>query len=348
MRLHGINEGGWLGPQGWFGAVYSSDAARANDVFHSVDQRFTPAQAETLKTTWKDHWLTEVDFDMIKSYQFNMIRVFFSYEAFQNEDGSWKLDAQGNIDFTRMDWLVREAGARGLYVVPTLAGWRTQREDYGLISWYGADADKARADAADLWREVARHYKDNSIMAGFDVLNEPTGSPGNMPHNVLYEAIRAIDPNRMIIMESTGIDSRWSNVMYSIHDYNMMGSLANNQASLAQNLTQYHAFLDNNVPVYIGEFMTGSDFLPQLLKQYNDLGIHWSPFEYKAVDMGGWAVVDLFRAPCEVNIDTDSYEHILLQWSNLATTTSNNYKQNVYIQAYQAANADAEAAASAP
>jgi hypothetical protein len=51
------------------------------------------------------------------------LRVPFSYRTLQDATGTWKRDAKCNIDFSRMDWIVKEAQARGMYVVFVLHTW---------------------------------------------------------------------------------------------------------------------------------------------------------------------------------------------------------------------------------
>ena len=48
----------------------------------------------------------------------------------------------------------------------------------------------------------------------------------------------------------------------------------------------------------------------------------WSPWTYKAVNQGGWAVVNMLSG-MRVNVDTDSYEQILNMCNQIDTRSTN-------------------------
>ncbi|MBP5543006.1 MAG: cellulase family glycosylhydrolase [Kiritimatiellae bacterium] len=99
--------------------------------------------------------------------------------------------------------------------------------------------EKEYADAfIDIWRRIATRFKGNSdVIYGYDLINEP-----NQLDRALFdywtlqrlaaEAIREIDPNTAIIMESNGWDSAatyaylsplaMDNVIYQVHCYTPM------------------------------------------------------------------------------------------------------------------------------
>ncbi len=132
VKLRGINIGGWLVTESWMcGFVDSKDTKEATgsaglagrSALDSLEDRFGPEKAAALMNTWQDHWITARDLDQIQNAGFNLIRIPISYRTLQHADGSWVLDSHGQIDFNRMDWVVREAAKRGIYTIFDLHVW---------------------------------------------------------------------------------------------------------------------------------------------------------------------------------------------------------------------------------
>lgn len=80
-----------------------------------------------------------------------------------------------------------------------------------------------------LWEELAKHYKDNKWIAGYNPMNEPTDEE-HVRVLAFYDrveaAIRAIDPDHILFLDGNtfGADfSRfakpWKNSVYACHDY---------------------------------------------------------------------------------------------------------------------------------
>ena len=87
-----------------------------------------------------------------------------------------------------------------------------------------------------MWKELASHYKDNTWIAGYNPLNEPT-DPYHTRLITFYDrvvsAIRAIDPHHALFLDGNTFASdfshfgeackNWPNAAYSIHDYSVFG-----------------------------------------------------------------------------------------------------------------------------
>lgn len=221
-----------------------------------LESRFGVEKAAALMDAWQDHWFTAKDLDLIRSWGFNLVRVPFSYRTLQDARGDWKRIPDGAIDFSRMDWGVREAGARGIYVIFDLHVWPRQLEkgQYDLPSRWSDDGKVVREQMRKLWSEVARHYKGNGTVAGFGVINEPEGSPWNAPHRAFHDAIREQDLGPMVIVEWSGYDNTPKelpmNMVYSDHDaFKDVDSLEKYRGALGE-----HA--DVKVSLFLGGGLT--------------------------------------------------------------------------------------------
>ena len=120
VQLRGVNVGGWLVTEAWM-CGQSDDGGRK--ALEQLENRFGPEKAAALMTAWQDNWFTSADLDAIQGYGCNVLRVPFSYRTLQDGAGIWKRDASHNIDFSRMDWVVKEAQQRGMYVIFVLHNW---------------------------------------------------------------------------------------------------------------------------------------------------------------------------------------------------------------------------------
>ena len=302
----------------------------------TLENRFGTAQTQTLMNAWMDSWLTSADWDNMAAMGFTVVRLPFSYRNFQTADGQWITDSSGNLDFTRMDWAMAQAKQRGIYVIPVFHIWQGQQQEYDTISTNTDDGQTQRDQAGAIWQKVAAHYVGETIIAAYDAINEPTGSWGDLLQQDLYKSIRSVDANRIIILESISTNPSqygWTNVMYSDHEYLMMGSdLGSNQAAYGGMASDMSNWQSMNVPIYIGEFMAMDSTLPWLLQQLNNANVWWSAWAYKTVNEGGWG---LYNVPGSLSVDVsnDDYNTILSAWTNMPQAQRNDDIYSVYTSA---------------
>ncbi len=313
VTLRGVNVGGWLVTEGWM-CGQTDDKGRG--ALEQLEARFGSDKASRLMDAWQNHWFTEKDLDLIQSWGFNLIRVPFSYRTLQDAEGTWKRQPDGTIDFSRMDWVVHEAGRRGIYVIFDLHVWPRQLEQgkYGLPSRWSDEGKAVRERMQKLWAEVAKHYKGNGIIAGFDVINEPEGSPWNAPHHAFHDAIREQDPDRMVIVEWSGYSNTPKefpkNTVYSDH------YAFKDANSLEKYLGSLRVHPEVKVPVFLGEMKAGKDDAESarwMADAMNKEGWSWAVWTYKGVNVGGWAAFN-YDASMRYDLSTDSYESLLEKW----------------------------------
>ena len=302
----------------------------------TLDNRFGTDQTYELLNVWQDNWLVASDFDTLQGMGFNLVRIPFSYLNFIFPNGTYIHDSAGNIDFSRLDWAVQQAKARGIYVVFVYHIWDGQQDEYSTISEDSDDGQSQRNKAGQLWTDIAKHFAGEAGIAGFDMINEPTGSAGNLLQSDLYTAIRNGDSKRIIIMESisSGPDPSWTNVMYSMHEYNMMGGdEGSNQQQFWDGVSSdCSSYNSNGVPCYVGEFMASDGTLTWMLNQLNSMNNWWSGWTFKTVNMDRWGLEN-FGPDMSVTVSSDSFSSIQNAWSNMGSTT----KSRVYDQYVTAA-----------
>jgi hypothetical protein len=84
-----------------------------------------------------------------------------------------------------------------------------------------------------IWEHLARHYRDNTWVAGYNPLNEPTDEEQTrLPkfYERVGKAIRAIDPHHILFLDGNTFGMDFSafgdplpNAVYTCHDYSNYG-----------------------------------------------------------------------------------------------------------------------------
>jgi hypothetical protein len=235
----------------------------------------------------------------------------------------YRYDLQG---VRYLDRVIRWAKKYGIWAVLDLhAAQGAQNCDWHGDSNGRADlwTKKANQDRAlALWEFLADRYKDETSVAGYDLLNEAVMTDTkllNRFYKKLIKRIRSVDRNHILFIEG----NRWAqdlncldeydddNYALSIHNYEPIEFTFNFVPSLSYPLKSSHGKWDKNVmrkrlsrykeilqkhgvPIFAGEFGVnarrgeyGEDrWLADILKCFNDFGFHWAYWTYKAIKNG--------------------------------------------------------------
>lgn len=288
--------------------------------------------------------MQEKDFIYLSEMGMSVVRLPIYYLNHMNEDGTWKRDASGNIDFRRIEWVVNMAKKHRLYVILDLhgaPGSQNGADHSGKIGDSGElwNSTVYQNQTVNFWKELARRFKDESTVAGYDLLNEPSQNYPSAASRVvlelydrIYKEIRAVDPNHMIILEGTWdwsvmanpADFGWTNVMYQFHYYNW-GNDSNYQSQVdftESKINQEKQYFSFNVPHYVGEFQLFAlqNSWEYALRRYNEVGWHWTTWTYKGTDIGNWALFNNTNAAGNTpDVWNDSYASIESKWRSWDT-----------------------------
>ena len=355
--LRGVNLGNWLLQESWMCPTVGQDGKWAYwDTLNTFEKRFGKEKTQALIDLWEDMYITEKDLDNIRSLGMNVVRVPFWYRNFMDDDGNYKLDKNGNVDLSRLEWIVDECGKRGIYVLLDmhgLPGLQSNNHSTGRINSCHVfdnteEGEMYRQRAEDLWVEIAKRFAGNPAVAAYDLFNEPynemtRNSTTNKNvwelYNRLYNAIRKVDPDHMISMEAVWewntlpnpSEYGWKNVLYQFHNYNYKESEIDNKV----NDTKNHASW--NVPSIVGEFESGS-ILNYTLNMYNKNNIGWIMWTYKGTNKdgsgpSGWYMYHsvatdegnenyAYNTTPRVDPENDSYDQIWQKYSRMRTDDS--------------------------
>ncbi|MFA4943466.1 MAG: cellulase family glycosylhydrolase [Lentisphaeria bacterium] len=340
VQLCGTNLGGWLVHEPWMTPLAQADDHTARAV---LARRFGAEAQRELCRIYQDAWLQESDLENIAALGMNVVRLPVYYRILMEENGEWVRDAAGEVDFARLDWLVNTAWAKGLYTILDLHGapgsqnGKDHSGQAGEAAFFAAEANLRLA--IQWWQAVARHYKDNPAVAGYDLLNEPEGAAGARQwaaYDRIYRAIREVDPHHLIVIEAVWnwedlpppADHGWTNVAYSHHYYRREDQSAAAQRELVDWMLaerrRHQAGGRYAVPQLLGEFCLFGELEAWRygLDQFQAAGHHWLTWTYKVAHpaLGNWGLyVATAAAEAAVNPHSDSYAEIARKWGNCQT-----------------------------
>lgn len=292
--LRGVGLGSWLLPEGYMWRMPEA-ADRPRRMETMVRDLLGTEGANQFWESYWDRFVTEEDVARIAAEGFNSLRVPINARYLSGSDASSDiLEAR----IARIDRLLEWCKTHRVYVILDLHGAPGGQTGTNIddSAWNRPDlfTEPENQDrTVRIWRSLAQRYKDEWIVAGFDLLNEPLPewfSEYNdrvMPlYRRITQAIREVDPRHMIILEGVHWATDWSiftelgdaNVMLQFHKY------WNNPDR--ESLTPYLEARDRlNVPIFMGEGgENNTDWYTGAFRLFEDLDISWNFWTWKKMD----------------------------------------------------------------
>jgi endoglucanase len=210
IRLRGVNFGSWLNIEdfmiGLSGCDYQVGLMAQRVIGDEVGRSFI--------RTYREKFITEDDVVRAKELGFNLVRVPFCYQLFENDLYPGSYEGPG---FRYLDRLIDWCRAHDVYVLLDLHAApggqnatppANHANGYPGLWFHRHFQDRTVA----LWEAIARKYKDEPVVMGYDLLNEPITDqlhdpwPDRKPQlNSFYRrligAIRAIDEKHILVIE---------------------------------------------------------------------------------------------------------------------------------------------------
>jgi len=295
-----------------------------NHPVNAFKRRFRKALgAQALKDferEFRGHFVQSADLRRIADLGFNCIRVPFHYRLI--EKSPYVYDSQG---VKYLDDVIGWAKSNKVWVILDLhAAPGCQNHDWhsdsdGKCRLWDSPAFQKRT--ASIWAFLAKRYRDEPAVAGYDLLNEavcPDMSVLNDFYQRIINAIRKVDPNHILFVEG----SRWAtdlsclktfdddNLALSAHFYNPIdftlafvpglsypieGTAKQegfNKTTIKGIVSSFQSIArQHQRPVLVGEFgvnvrdgFYGEDqWLKDVLDCFHDADFHWTYWSYKAV-----------------------------------------------------------------
>ncbi|TFK51286.1 glycoside hydrolase [Heliocybe sulcata] len=233
--LRGAALGGWMLMENFI-VGYPSVEFQIREALAEV---IGPQKSEFFFDKFLEYFFTEPDAQFFKSLSLNCIRIAISYRHFEDDANPRVLKPEG---FKHLDRVIALCAKYQIYTIIDMhsapggqnGGWHCDAGIHIPTFWMHKDFQDR---LVWLWREIARHYKDNPWIAGYNPMNEPSDPTHTRLidfYDRVYAAIREEDPRHIIFFDGNtySIDfsafpedakDRWPNSAYSIHDYAVYG-----------------------------------------------------------------------------------------------------------------------------
>lgn len=321
ITLKGGNVGNWLLLEMWMLTIDHGQFPDEYQFQKSLADRFGEAEKHRLMEVYREHWVTPRDFEIIRSFGFNVIRLPFNYRLLEDDDnpGVLKPDA-----FKWLDRAIAMCEDAGLYVIldmHAVPGGQSVDHPTGRVEQNHLWDDPANGTrTAWLWKQIAERYKNRASVAGYDVINEPYGDFNTdiRPRlreifEEIYAAIREVD-NKHVVFASSGFwgghgfygnphDNGWINVAFTEHHYpGLFGSDPSPQTHgdfIHRALPEKQAYLESvQTPMFIGEWnpvfenLGGGDLMRRYFDEYAKLGWAATIWSYKILHPEGGIITD--------------------------------------------------------
>jgi glucan 1,3-beta-glucosidase len=287
VQLKGVNLGNWLVPEFWMMGQGSNGIDDQCKLEATLDARFGRAERERLFKLFRDHWITQRDWDLLPRFGLNLVRLPFIWSLLEDETRPLQLRPDA---WHYLDEAIRQAEARGLYVILDLHGAVGAQGHEHHSGCAGKNLYWSRPDyqerTAWLWQQIASRYKDRAAVAGYSLLNEPWGADEAEMAAVmkkLYASVRAVDSRHVIIFPGhhRGIaaygqpgEQGLVNVAFEMHFYPGHFGWAKPGVDVHRDWLQclpkggvcewQSRMRALNAPMFVGEFQPWADLDPEL------------------------------------------------------------------------------------
>ncbi|HEY3437925.1 MAG TPA: cellulase family glycosylhydrolase [Actinotalea sp.] len=292
VLLRGVGLGNWLLPEGYMWG-FGASAASPRQIEAAVEEMLGAVDAERFWRGFRDRFVAEADVVAIAQAGFDHVRLPVNWRVLMTSAGGF-LEA-------------------GFELVDRLIGWCREQGLTVLIDLHGAPGGQTGTNIDDsagrpelfmdprneelavaLWTEIARRYRDEPAVLGYDLLNEPL--PDQWQHRysgelvALYRrltaAVRSQDPDHLIMYEGTHWATNWDiftevwdpNSVLQFHKYWSPVDRAGIERFLAVGRRL-------GLPVYMGE---GGENTPEWIaaatQLYEDCGVGWNFWTWKKIE----------------------------------------------------------------
>ncbi|SET58525.1 glycoside hydrolase family 5 protein [Paenibacillus sp. NFR01] len=234
--LAGWGLGNWLLPEGYMWLASGTRFDRQRRMETVIRELAGEEYAGRFWKGFRERYVTREDIRRMAELGYNSVRIPFNWRVLMEEAPGINFKEDGFRLLDRcLDWC-EEFGIYAFLDMHGAPGGQTGANIDDSVDEFPrlyTDGDSWHK-AIELWKEIARRYKDRWIVGGYDLLNEPV-RPGLMEgtHEIylvqrlvdFYEtvipAIRAIDPLHLLSVEG----HHWATqtgIFYKRYDDNMV------------------------------------------------------------------------------------------------------------------------------
>ncbi len=291
--LRGMGLGGWLMPEGYMLRVPghgSPTTIREQAVDVAGEEG-----ADRYFALYRDNYVRQQDVQKLADWGYDHVRLPFHYDVLW-DDQAGAFDEDGFALVDRFLGWCRTAGLPVVFDMHAAPGGQSPHniaDAHGTAElWVGPDAQANQDLTVHIWEEIARRYRDDRNVVGYDFLNEPVlPDPSMRPamrafYVRLRDAVRAIDPHHVLFIEGDFFANYFDGLTPAFDD-NMVWSFHKYWSPTeAADMERFVELRDSTgVPLWLGETGENSnDWFHEVATWAVENGIGWNWWTHKKIE----------------------------------------------------------------
>src|SRR5215813_10391154 len=200
--LRGFGLGGWMNMENFI-IGYPANEEALRDALYSV---LSAERYNRFFDRFIEDFFGEDDAAFVRSLGLNLLRLPVNYRHFEDDMAPLVIRESG---FRFLDRVIEVCSARKIYTIIDLHAlpgfqnqhWHSDNPTHVALFWKHKHFQDR---VVHLWEAIARRYKGNPSVAGYNLINEPADPTRQvlMPvYQRLHDAIRAIDADHILFIE---------------------------------------------------------------------------------------------------------------------------------------------------
>lgn len=321
VLLRGFGLGGMLHMENFIDGYSANEETMREGLLNILGEKKYSLYFDTFYRSY----FSESDAAYIQSVGLNLVRIPINYHLFE-DDMNPGVIKEGAFQY--LDNVIALCAKHQIYTIIDLHAfpgsqnqhWHSDNPTHIASFWLHKEFQDR---ALHLWEVLAKRFKNQPWVAGYDVMNEPAEPTGEKVfpyYKRLRDAIRKIDTDHILFLEGdryatdfSKFTEVWDNVVYTNHDYAVPGFVFGedypgitrgkyyDKDTLERDFLKKSEFMfSHHVPLWVGEFgpvYTGDprkdemryQILKDQLAYYNKYKVSWCIWLYK--DMGLQAIM---------------------------------------------------------
>jgi endoglucanase len=293
LLLRGVGLGNWMLPEGYMWR-FRPGAESPREIEWLTERLLGVSGAEQFWDGFRAEFVSEADIALIAASGFDHVRLPINSRVIQDDDGE-PIEA----GYAMIDRLIEWCRAHRLWVLLDLHGapggqTGTNIDDSPRNLPELFMEPRYRELTVRLWRDLATRYRDETVVLGYDLLNEPL--PNEWQHTYadalaelyrdLTREIRAVDPDHLIVYEGAHWATNWS-IFTEVWDENSLLQFhkywsSPDTASIAQFLEARDRL---GLPIYMGEGGENTlEWIYTAFRLYEAHDIGWNFWPWKKIE----------------------------------------------------------------
>lgn len=292
LLLRGVGLGNWMLPEGYMWG-FGPGAESPREIEALVARLLGEHDAAAFWSGFRAAFITEGDIARIAESGFDHVRLPINSRLIQSEDGS-PIEAGYELIDRLVDW----CRAHHLWVLLDLhgapggqTGTNIDDSPHGKPELF-MDA-RYREFTLRLWRDLATRYRSETVILGYDLLNEPLPNEWQYTYAddlvALYRdltaEIRAVDPDHLIVYEGSHWATNWE-IFTEVWDPNSLLQFHKYWSSPdTESLAPFLAVRDRlGLPIYMGEGGENTlEWIYTAFRLYEAHNIGWNFWPWKKI-----------------------------------------------------------------